>query len=167
MFCKRCVYIFKSPRCNLGLFWTFGLLLGGYVAESAPFISTSLILAAVDSVSIVRLFYVTILPFAITLLLALSTTKRFVYPLAIAKSFIYAYCSIILIRIFSGYGWLIKSLLLFSDSISVIMLLLVWGKIIQDSISRMDWLLIVATVCISCVVDYYIVMPYLALLFNH
>ena len=137
------------------------------MASRTSFSISSLMRTFTDGVSIVRLLLITILPFAVSFFLSATLAKYFIYPLSAIKGFAYSYCSLMSLNLFTGCGWLIKFLLLFSDSISVIFLMMVWIRILNYGFSWLDVLTSVTVVSAICVIDYCLIIPYLALLFIH
>ncbi len=137
------------------------------MAYKTSFSLFSLMRTFIDGVSIVRLLLVTLVPFVISFSVAATSLKFLIYPLSTIKGFLYAYCASVLLNSFIGYGWLIKLLLLFSNSISILFLILIWVRILDGSIKMIDIFTSVSAVCIVCFIDYYIVIPNAASLFIH
>ena len=167
MFCRTCVsFLQKSNILWFAFTWLAGLVAGGFIAMQTHFSVFSLMLAAHSGVSIVRLLLIAIIPYAITIILYLVFTKHFIYPLSAIKGFTYAYCSL-LILMFPNCGWLLKSLLLFTASVSVVILNWMWIRILCNKIKINEMILCAFIICSVCIFDYFCIIPFSISLFNH
>ncbi len=166
MFCKRCFcFSQKFSILLLCVFWSVGLLAGVYIADKSYFPVSFLMRTFTDGVSIVRLLLSIFSPFAITAFFAVVSAKFLLYLLAAFKAFTYSFCTSLIVTAFNGGGWLIKSLVLFSDSISMVLLIWILIRFFAGSLKRADVLIIVLILFAVCLLDFYFVIPFMASLF--
>ena len=170
LFCKSSLIPIRTHyrTALLAVFWVVGLLCGLYAANELQNYSFPLMYAAVvEGVSIVRLLVVICVPFLISVLLVKFSAERLLYFIAVIKAFSYCFTFSFALVAFDSAGWLIKALLLFSDSFSVIFLLWFWVRALQKRtrIGR-DAAIGFAALITVCFADYFFVSPFLVSLFN-
>lgn len=142
--------------------WIFGLSSGVAIAFRTNLFTVSWMPALLCSrLSILGLFGVCFIPFLLSMIAFRFRAIVFVYIIAIAKSFLYGFCHYSVYRCFGNAGWLMRALLLFSDTYISIMLLWYWEK----NIDRCgQWLFkstaLFAGVCFAiCLLDVLFISP--------
>lgn len=158
-------------RCSfrvffLAILWIMGLLVGLLVASNDSSIYLLMRMAPTCNVSIVGLAVVLILPFLFSIIGLIYQKFVMIYFLSAVKAFVSGYTLYGILCCYGSAGWLIRGLLLFSDSSMTILLLWLLFRHIDR---RKKTLYADATVCfISAVVigitDYLIVSPFLCAL---
>ena len=152
-------------RCKLLLFtcWFAGLILGiVYTYCTQPF--ASLMRSAVSgSVSIVGLGAVLFLPYLLTVSTVCFFRSVCLIPIAFCKAFFYATCATGVALSFGGSGWLIRWLLLFSDTASLPVLYWMWLRSLEEHRNPRNqafWVSAGALAIIG-VTDYMVIAPFL------
>ena len=113
----------KFPKMFLALSWLLGLGLGGLVFRYAGEPMLSLMpLAANSQLSIVSLFLSTSLPFLLCAFGAHLRQPRLVMMVCFGKAFLYGFTICGVFAAFGDSGWLIRLLLLFTDSLACVLL---------------------------------------------
>lgn len=154
----------KSPKMFLALSWLLGLGLGGLVFRYAGEPMLSLMpLAANSQLSIVSLFLSTSLPF---LLCAFGThlrQPRLVMLVCFGKAFLYSFTICGVFAAFGHSGWLIRLLLLFTDSLACVLLYSFAGRQLSAVFPASLWSLTYCELAIGVLVylDFSYVSPFL------
>ena len=145
------------------IFWFAGLILGiAYTYRAQPF--ASLMRSAVSgSVSIVGLGAVLFLPYLLTVSTVCFFRSIYLIPVAFCKAFAYGVCAACVEVAFGEAGWLIRLLLLFSDTASLPVLLWLWLRCLDNNrIARKQaFLKSAGALAIIGVVDYMVIAPFL------
>lgn len=154
-------------RLSLAVIWSLGLVIGYYLASrSKPVISSLILLIQSDRMMIVGFLSMLILPFIVSAILIWMSLNIWVLPLAFLKACLYS-CCCCQIMVFGDAGWLAHLLFVFSESISVPILLWFWFSCIDEHrgfILQRAILCIASVMTIGCV-DCFIVSPFAAKLF--
>ena len=113
----------RHIKLLLALSWLLGLGAGGLFFRYAgePMISL-MPLAASSQLSIVSLFLSTSLPFLLCAYFAHCHKPRLVMMVCFGKAFAYGFVLCGILAAYGTYGWLIRLLLLFTDSLASVML---------------------------------------------
>lgn len=160
-------FIYKVLLCCT---WFLGLVLGYCFSFQISDIFASLMLSVADSrLSIVGLFFSLIFPFFISAVLLRYTSPLAILPLVFIKAFSFSLCACAVTFAFGDAGWLVRWLLIFSDSFLIVLLLWFWLKNISEEkrTIKTDLLLcIIASGLIGCA-DLCFVSPFLVMLFDH
>ncbi len=143
--------------------WLLGLIAGLLVAlrTATTFNSWTLSLQYSD-LSVIGFLATLIFPYLLSAILFRVSTWKAVLPLIFLKAFSYSWCAIAIVRVFVYSGWLLRLLLLFSDSLSVVLLLWFWIRNCNsDTAGRHRDLLLclVLTLIIGCV-DCSLISPF-------
>ncbi len=167
MFCKRTF----RPSQNFYLYilsasWIVGVICGGCLADSSLLSGISMMRVFTEDVSIVRYLLALFIPYTLTFTAIVISAKYLICCLSFLKAFTYSFCVFYILKSFEGFGWLVKLLFLFSDGISVVVLLFVWIRVLTNDINRGDIALTIPLMAAICFVDIYLVIPYMASLFN-
>lgn len=160
--CRFCVVF-------LAFFWLAGISFGLYAANLASVHISSLMLTLVDQrVSIVGMLIIFIFPLLLSAVLIHFSAHRLLFLFAFLKAFCYSFSSCCIFLSFGSAGWLIQSLLMFSDTVLAIVLLWFWFRFFSAKtveLGRDAGICCIITACVVCI-DYFMVSPFLASLFN-
>lgn len=153
----------------LSLLWSFGMLLGRYLASTvAERSSTLVLLACIKRNSPIGLLAVIIVPFFISAVICKYFNALWIYPVAFIKAIGFGFCGYAVCLSFGDAGWLIRQLLMFTDCVSVLLLLWFWVRCITKNKRTVKLDLVVSfpiLVAVSCF-DYMVISSYLASLIN-
>lgn len=153
----------------LAFSWIAGMFFG--LNESVPdtAVTVSLMHTVVrSSVSIVGLIAVLVFPLIISALAVFLSAPLVFLPLAFFKAFGYTVCSILIVSAFGSAGWLIRGLLLFSDTCMSIALLWFWFRNIEGKrlSSKKDLAVCAIFALLVGCIDYFVVSPFLGMLYQ-
>lgn len=141
-----------------------GFILGAYVATLAEPSSFSLMRSAADGcVSIVSLLSALLLPFLFTAFAVYIAKPWLLIPIAFFKAFFFSYLGTEIIFLFGGSGWLLRLLLMFTDSLSMPVLCWFWVRIYSGRKVLNVRCLTTAVVILFGIVclDYRLISPFL------
>lgn len=158
--CNACIWL-------LALSWFLGLVLGGSFAVKSSLSLISLMRTVTEhGVSIVGLLGVTALPFLFTAVAVYFDQPWLLPVIAFCKAFLWSYTGCLIVRSFDTAGWLVRFLVLFTDSASLPLLFYLWLTHLQRRMINYCFRFGVCLACIAAVavVDYLMVSPFLALL---
>lgn len=153
-----------SPVAFLGFCWVLGILFGMHFVSfvSEPF--SSLIRTGVYSrVTTAGLLTVLLLPLFASAITVYFFIPYLQYFICFLKAFCFGCCLYCSVHTFAAAGWLIMSLMMFSDSCMLVPLLWFWCRHItgnRQSLKRDVYYCLTAAVLIGFV-DYFIISPYL------
>lgn len=146
----------RSRSCKklLVLLWTVGFFCGCSCAAGADNLASLMRACCHAGVSIVGLFFVPFLPFLISAVAVYCSAPLILLLTGLSKSFLLGFCVCAVYVAFSGGGWLISFLLLFTDIFTAPALFgyqircLRGGRklICLDSLLTMLWFIAVSTV---------------------
>lgn len=161
---RRLSLLIISSVWIAGLF--FGLL---FAMQSAAASREAVFLtAAREAPSLLRLCAVHLIPLFATAVCAAFCLNFITLLIVFSKALLYGYCLCGITLTFASAGWLIRLLFLFSNSISVVLLL--WFSIRNTAAKRaslkIDLLFSLIIIFIICCIDFYTVSPYLMMLLN-
>ena len=106
----------KVSTWFLAFCWIFGFFIGTETASFAGPLTLSLMRTAIFCrVSIVSLVLISVLPFLLSAFAVFFNKSWLLLPLSLIKAVSFSFCSEGLNMIFDSSGWLIRSMLLFSD----------------------------------------------------
>lgn len=150
------------PVC-ICISWVIGLI-SGYmvsngVSSSLPYMMQS---ACSCSVSFGGFLAVLLLPFLIACLCYRLSIPVLIIPLLYLKGFSYAICSVSIFQVFHSASWLVQSLLLFSDHISIFLLMVFSVRhCSQSDLSALkrDGLIVFSVLLGVGVIDYLYISP--------
>ena len=113
-----------ASRCHsckmiLAFLWGIGFVCGCTCAASTDIFVSLMRACCVAGVSIVGLFFVPFLPFLISAAAVYYSAPLIVYLTGLWKSFLFGFCICAVWFCFSGGGWLVSLLLLFTDVLTV------------------------------------------------
>ena len=150
--------------------WLLGFLLGLYFITASG--DSFLILvreAALNKPSLSGLLFVMYFPLIVSFTAIYFSSPGIIYFWALIKSFLFSSCLCGIVAAFGSSGWLVRSLLLFSNSAVTVGILLFWRRTLTHTYRKaMKELLIFAVVFTAIgFIDYFLVSPYLAILMNH
>ncbi len=154
----------KFSTIFLAFCWCTGLFLGCYLPQYLDHSYFSLMHKAVNrSVSIVGLFAV-LVPFLISAIAVYFSQTWLIFPICFFKSFSFAFIAACVTIAFSSSGWLVRSLLLFTDILSAPVVLGYWLRLVKTPANKafQDSAVCAAICAIFCSLDYFVVSPFLA-----
>lgn len=163
-------HLFRYRMAILAFFWIVGLLCGVFFASAVKdFVFPQMRSFAYVRVSIAGLVAVLAFPLAISAVAVYLNVPVFLFPICFFKAFSFGCCLYSISVAFGDAGWLVRLLLLFSDSCMIVPLLWFWcrhqtGK--RASIKR-DLAVCTSFAALIGVTDYYLVSPYLVELMNY
>ena len=160
---------FSVHKLLLVSVWILGLFLGCYFASRIPADTVSLMRSVTDDrLSIVAIILVLILPLFMSAILLRITMPVLIFPLVLIKAFCFSFCSYGLVIAFADAGWLVRWLLVFSDSCIVVLLLWFWFRNIAGDRRTLKADLAVCSIASALIVffDYLIVSPFTQMLFH-
>lgn len=151
---------------SLAVTWFFGLLFGIYNAMHA---SDSLLRMMrgvfLSAVSIQGLLSVVLLPFLLSAFAVYIRQYWLMIPIIFTKALTFAFCACCIDRIFGSAGWLIRSLVIFSDGCMIPVLIWFWLRQSDHKPLQLNTLTAYALFAVSIgILDYCLVSPYLAML---
>ena len=143
------------------LAWSLGLVVGVYFFLSAgtPVFSMMREIPA-GSVSIVSLLVTGLIPFLFTAYAVFISSYWLILAVCFCKAILNSFISMGITVAYASAGWLVRSLLLISDSFICVLLLFLWLRFRSESKTRwfLSWL-----VCIVISTSvFYIISPYAA-----
>lgn len=156
---RRTLYV--SMLC---LTWCIGLLTGIFFVEEISYNLFPLMRSAVSSrMSIVGLFLALIIPFLLS-----AFCIHFFHPLltliiCFFKAYLFSVCAYGIVLSFANAGWLLRFLLLFSDSYANVFLLRFWIKNIagKSSVFKADLFYYFSSSILIVCVDCLIIAPFI------
>ena len=146
--------------------WTVGVGAGYLFFRDSGQVYVSVMCGASRSaVSIVLLAAGLLLPFLITAYAAYINKLCILYFICFAKAFGYCMAVLAVYGTYGGAGWLMHGLLLFTQNVSVCLLICVWLRMLSGREGCMALLLRSGlTVLAVCVLDMVLVFPFVELL---
>jgi len=145
------------------LFWFFGLIAGVFLFLYAGTPTFSLMhRIPCGTVTIVSLLITGSIPFLLTAYAVLLSRPWLIFAICLCKACLFSFVLMGISVAFSSSGWLIRSLLLFSDSIYCSILSFLWLRILSG---RKSHCFAVTVCCISfSYTAFYIISPFAACL---
>lgn len=157
----------KRSQLCFSMCFIIGLLLGALLARfTIGRGNATIVMAATCSALLPVQIVIMVVPLAISVLAVRLSASIAFFPLCLIRSFTFGYCSCGVFMAFQSAGWLIKGLLLFSDSILIVPLLWFWLRHLDGSRQHLksDALLYVGFSLIVCFLDFLYISPFLALI---
>ena len=151
----------------LATFSVCGCALGVAAAKNTdPNIFSMMRQAAWFQVSIVDLLFAILFPFVITAVISYISKPILLLPLCFAKSIGYSFLLCSVSMEFADAGWLVGSLLLFSDTACILLMYFYCLRYLNGFQKRCGRDIIVSVVAVSAVavIDVWLVSPYLSVL---
>lgn len=151
----------------LALFWCIGLLCGCAASRQAEaYLVPLMSAAAAHRVSIVGLLAVLLLPLLFSAFAVFISEPRLLLAAAFLKAFTFGFTAWGITVAFGMAGWLIRSLLLFSDCCMLPFLFWFWLRHIsgERAAVRNDLAVCTAVAVLVGSIDFWKVSPFLALL---
>ncbi len=160
----------KGSILMLALIWVLGLACGLYIVSSAgDFLSSLMSVISAEHASIVGLAVVLFLPLAITAFAAFFSSPAIIYLFCGFKAICLGCCLGGVTLAFGCSAWLIWTLLFFSNSASVALMLWLWYRYfcLGSYTFRRDLMICIAAAVAVGIIDHFLVSPYLAMLINY
>lgn len=159
------VFCCRTLRSWLALIWCVGMLFGALASLTADISYSSTMHAALfGSLSISGLLAALLLPLLITAFAVYFSKPIWILPLAFLKAFMFAFTATGLMVSFGSAGWLVRLLLMFSDTLVLPILWLVWLLSLESgSDAAFRYCLPAAAfIFLICCFDFTVVAPFLA-----
>ena len=152
----------KYTTFLLAFIWTLGLVCG-LCAIVVGFYDDAFRSAAARAPSFFSIMSVLLLPILCSILIAYIGQLWLIYPLAFIKAVGFAYVGWGILLSFGSAGWLVRLLLLFSDCVSVPLLLWFWNKVLTEKFEALlpSSVAAVLTAIGIGMIDYGVVSPFL------
>ena len=145
--------------------WVSGLILGAVLAVSSGNLLDSTMRAAVSgSMSISGLIAVQLLPLLLSAYAVYYTQPVLLVSVIFLKAFLFAYAGAGILILYPVSGWLIRSLLMFSDILTIPVLWFIWICVVpaaQYPMLRRIAVSALWSVLVGCV-DMTLIAPFLA-----
>lgn len=167
---KKVTRIWKTfSVCFLAFFWTFSFSVGFILGSKlSPLFSSLMLSASKSTMSIVGWLMIHVLPLIISVIAIHFKASFLIIPIAIIKGFFFGYILSLVFLSFGYGGWLVCALLLFSDSVSIILLLWAWSKLLRfRSLSVRDYLIYFIALTASLAMDMLNFSPLLSCLMDY
>lgn len=148
---------------SLVVLWVCGVFIGCCYAVSTVGVSPQLMhILAVRRVSFVGVLISVFLPLLLTILLSHFSLHVFLPALSLVKAFTLSFTICCVFCIFGSSSWLILVLLLFSDSIAVILLFWLWVLTLWRKRITLPVLFAVFAIAgVVCAIDFLVISPFL------
>ena len=143
--------------------WCFGFLFGIFAGSSVkPSILALMRWDINRPMSIVGLLSILCLPYLLTGFAVLYRIPRFIFFVSFLKSFLLGFCCAVLKVTFTEVHWIYKSLLLFTDYFSLLIITVLWLRCF-DNACRVRHIItgFLLSLCIG-VFDYMFISPFMA-----
>lgn len=145
----------------LAFCWCLGFVFGVFLFLYAGTPDISLMRRTVyDSVSIVSLIGIGLLPFLFTVYAVFLSKLWLLFPICFCKACLFAFVAIGISVAFSSAGWMMRRLLLFCDSVWCVLLYFLWYRLLTGR--KASWLAIILAGILTGGIEYYIISPFLA-----
>lgn len=154
----------------LGLLWVVGLLFGFLLANHlSEAVFTMMRMAAQTPVSIVGLIIVIYFPLFLSVVALKISKPVLILPIAFFKALLYGFSTAAIMISFRDSGWLVVRLLLFSETIMVVVLLWFWFRNLyrRTNTFRKDIIVCFLIATLVFFADIYAVSPFLVSLFHY
>ena len=154
---KRRVWRF----CILGG-WLAGITVGALVSQYNLSDASWLPLIYSSRISVIGFLAMLIIPFLLSALFFRLSLPGLIVPLSFVKAFSYGWCSGCIMLYFHSAGWLVRFLLLFTDTFVAIFLIWFWFRNAYSRVERLkeDTLIcLIFTLLIGCI-DCCVISPF-------
>ena len=159
----------KGSTIFLALFWFLGLLSGVlFFHASGSSFNSMMRSILMDTVSIVDLVSVAMLPFLLSAFAVFLSSPWLLLSIAFFRAFLLSFVSMQILAAFGSAGWLLRLLLLFSDLLSAPLFYLYIRWCLSSDFShafRTFFLIICCSILIGSL-DYVYILPFLADVIN-
>ena len=159
----------KEPAVNLACSFLAGLLFGACASIAASDTLFPMMRAvAFGCVSIFGLLSAILLPLLFSAFAVYIGQRWLIFLIAFVKAFLFAFLGIGIMNAFGSAGWLVRWLLMFSDSFTLPLLWWFWLRAFSDrrTTSLRFAALIAAAAIIIGSFDYTVVSPFAAMLIS-
>lgn len=154
----------------LAAFLCAGFLLGFLLFLHTTNNFTSLMCSApFERVSIVGVVCVVAVPFLFSVIAVHFSALIMLFPIAFLEGITFSYCACHVVQAFSDAGWLVRCLLMFSDSAMLIPLFWFMCRNISGKSEAFKQEILVCGFCAVAIglLDFFMVSPFLVTLFTH
>lgn len=147
--------------------WIAGSVLALFVSKQTSF--SLMYPLRVERVSIVGMIVSLIFPITLSYILLNRCCFYTIIPVIALKAFFYMYCFYAITCSFGTAGWLVRILLLFSDTFSVIFLLIYCYRFAagnRNDMLRLYQIMLLFLILVGSL-DYYVISPFIMMLINY
>ena len=160
----------KESVISLFILWTTGLACGLYIiAISGQAFLEPFQWAPGCTPSFGGLLLISLLPILVSVIAVYCSAPILIYIACFFKAVSFGTCLFGIIAVYGQSGWLVRSALLFSDGIISVLSIWLWSRCLDSnrfSIPKDSLFATVAAVTL-CLIDYFMISPYLAFLMNY
>lgn len=160
--CRR----LQGCNCSMRIFilaflWTVSIAIGMYMAFGLKEVNISFMQGVVSQhISFAGLAVILLLPLFISIIALWLGFKELIRILCCLRGLVLGYCLLGLLQAFGSAGWLVCTMLLFSNIAGSLILFCIW---VSSSFNKIFSLIFV--VLIGCM-DYFLISPYLVYIIN-
>ena len=156
----------RTPRTLLALFWAAGLLLGAIFSLSADtLLLPTMRTALFGSMSISGLLASLLLPLLFTAFAVYISQPILILLIAFLKAFLFSFTAMGLLMTFGASAWLIRILLMFSETLTLPLLWWLWMYLLSENcMVRYGTIPVGLAIVLFGCVDYTFIGPFLAAL---
>ena len=143
--------------------WVLGLISGAaFSINSASCLYSLTRSLRYSDLSVVGFLAMLIFPYLLSTVIFKLSMWKGIIPLVFFKAFSFSCCAVAIIRAFGSSGWLLRLLLLFSGSISVVFLIWFWIRNCSKSRRNLhgDLLLCIVLTLVAGFIDYSLISPF-------
>lgn len=158
-------FLRRDLSFHLAFSWVLGSVFGAITSFYASDSLLSLMrMTAVSPVSIVSLLSAILLPLLFSAFAVYISNVWLLIPAAFFKAFLYHFFCFGILRSFGSAGWLIRLLLIFSDTLTLPVLWMYWLRSIKGTREGLAFRTIPAVCAVFLIgsVDYSVISPFLA-----
>ena len=151
------------------LLWSVGLVAGRYLSQKAFLVFPTVFRSACsESTSLIGLIAVVFIPLFTSLLVCRYISVMLIFPIVFLKAVGFGFCSYAICLSFGDAGWLVRYLLMFTDCVSIPLLLWFWVRrlLMRNNAIMQDFTLALFLLILTAYIDHLYVSPFLALLIN-
>lgn len=155
----------KGPKVILACAWIAGFAGGIFCSFCASNSLFPTMRAAVSGcVSIHGLLSVVLLPLLFSAFAVYISQPWLLIPLAFIKTFVFSFLAVGIMAAYGSAGWLVRSLLMFSDGLMLPVLWWYWSQCLERSCISVwkAWAGVLAFSALIGSVDYCVISPFLA-----
>jgi hypothetical protein len=155
----------RKLRMLFVLFFLLGIVFGTYLCGIADYsLSSWVYTAGMPRISFWGLCVVLLIPLFVSFAAFYFDVPILILPIAFFKAFIFGFCSSIIVFAYGDAGWLVRFLLLFSDSAMLIVLCWYWLTHLNGERFRLkqDTFLCLCIALAIGIMDYMYISPFTA-----
>ena len=160
----------KGSVILLAFLWTVGLVCGLYfISSSGEWVAELFSCVCGSRQSLLGLLAIICIPLIVSAISIYLPVPVLIYIYSVIKAFSFGCCLCGVAITFRQSSWLVRLLLLFSDTGLVVLMLWLWCRILYKNrfSVRKDLVCCIVAFAVIGIIDYFFVSPYLAMLMNY